>query len=92
MSRKESIAYYKIIHYKLLLFSVLIPGALADQDCPQDLTLFYVFMGLLMGLLVLHALSHIHWSNKVLAELQRSPKESIIRSMTSLHETSSPGS
>tara|TARA_Y100000588_G_scaffold365761_1_gene430782 strand:- start:115 stop:393 length:279 start_codon:yes stop_codon:yes gene_type:complete len=92
MSRKESIAYYKIIHYKLLLFSVLIPGALADQHCPQDLTMFYVFLGTLMCLLVIHALSHIHWSKKVIAELQRTPKDTIIRGMTSLHEASSLGS
>ena len=87
MSRQENIAYYKIMHYKLLLFSVLIPGALAahDNDCQQDPTLMYVFLGLLCGLLIVHAVSQVHWSQKVIAALQRAPKDVTMRVIKTLH-------
>lgn len=87
MSRKENIVYYKIMSYKLLLFSILVPGTLADhdQDCQQDLALFYVFISLLAILMVVHAVSHVHWSKKVIATLERTPEDVSMRVMKSLH-------
>jgi hypothetical protein len=86
MSRKENIAYYKIIHYKLLLFSLLVPGVLAAPTaCAPEHTLHYVLAGTLMALIVVHTLSHLWWSRRVLLALKAVPKETGIRVMKSLH-------
>lgn len=86
MSRKENIAYYKIVHYKLLLFALLIPGALADHDeCAQDLTVLYLLIGTMMALVLFHALTHLWWARRLLAALKLIPREEALRVMTSLH-------
>ena len=86
MSRRDNVAYYNIIHYKLLMFALLLPGVLADHNaCARDLSLLYILLGLLLLLVLVHGIAYLTWSRRLLSALKKAPPAEVRLAMQSLH-------